>query len=108
LIELTSVKKWSNVNLENSLPLFPEIFKMGFMGAFIVARSYEINEGIRRFQCINPKCGNETVIDVKKAWLPPGCLVCGDKFDWGGIFTQTGKESYIITPITTNLILLVE
>lgn len=62
------------------------------LGAFIVARSYETNvEGVRRFQCSNPTCGHETVINARNTWLPPGCIVCGDEFDWEGIFTEKAK-----------------
>jgi len=68
-------------------------------GTIIVARSYETNQGIRRFQCSNPECGHETVIDVRNSWLPPGCLVCGDEFDWEGILTQKAKVCRICKTI---------
>jgi hypothetical protein len=61
-------------------------------GVFILARSYETGvEGIRRFQCSNPDCGKETVFNARNTWLPPGCMYCGNEFDWEGIFIEKAK-----------------
>src|SRR5919109_5516566 len=60
-------------------------------GAFVVARSFETTvEGIRRFQCSNPTCKKETVFNPQNI-IPPGCMDCGDEFDWEGIFIEKGK-----------------
>ena len=45
------------------------------------------------------------VFSTRDAWLPPGCMMCGDEFDWDGIFTVKAKicpDCKVIYPQSAN------
>jgi hypothetical protein len=61
------------------------------LGAYTIFRWYETTvEGILRFQCGNPNCRHETMFNPHNI-IPPGCMECGDEFDWEGTLIEKGK-----------------